>query len=65
MAYSVANYLPREGDYEMHPVRACMCVCISVSRRFLQNCYSYRFFGKLIVPMNFYALEKIFLVLWT
>ena len=33
-----------EGDYEIHPVRACVRACVSVSRRFLQNCYSYRFF---------------------
>ena len=40
--------LAREGDYEMMPVRACVRVCmhacVSVSRRFLQNYYSYRFF---------------------
>ena len=35
--------LARDGDYKMHPVRACMHVCVSVSHRFLQNCYSYRF----------------------
>ena len=32
--------LAREGDYEMMSVRA----CVSLSRRFLQNYYSYRFF---------------------
>ena len=32
--------LAREGDYEMMPV----CACVRVSRRFLQNYYSYRFF---------------------
>ena len=48
----------REGDYEMMPV--CVCVCVSVSHRFLQNYYSYRFFCKLIVPMNFHTLEIFF-----
>ena len=48
--------LAREGDYEMMPVRA----CVSVSHRFLQNYYSYRFFCKLITPMNFHALENLF-----
>ena len=48
--------LAREGDYKMHPLR----VYVSVSCRFLQNCYSYRFFCKLIVLMNFHALEKNF-----
>ena len=32
--------LAREGDYDMMPV----CPCVSVSRRFLKNYYSYRFF---------------------
>ena len=40
--------LAREGDYEMMSVCACVSgcvrVCVSYSRRFLQNCYSYRFF---------------------
>ena len=44
--------LAREGDYEMINV----CACVSVSRRFLQNYYSYRFFVN--VPMNFHALEN-------
>ena len=52
--------LAREGDYKMHPVRAWMRACVRVSRRFLQNCYSYRFFCKLIVLMNFHVLEHFF-----
>ena len=48
--------LAREGDYEMHHV----CACVSVSHRFLQNYYSYRFFCQLIVLMNFHVLEFVF-----
>ena len=52
--------LAREGDYEMMPACAWVRACVSVSRRFLQNYYSYRFFCKLIVSMNFHTLEKFF-----
>ena len=37
-------------------VRVCVRACISVSRIFLQNYYSYRFFCKLFVLMNFHAV---------
>ena len=50
--------LAREGDYKMPPMCVCVWVRVHVSCRFLQNYCSYRFFCKLIVPMNFHALEN-------
>ena len=47
----------REGDYEMMPVCACMRVLVmQISPKLLQL----QIFCKLIVPMNFHALENFF-----
>ena len=49
--------LAREGDYEMHPVRACVRKCVSqIYPKLLQL----QIFCKLIVLMNFHALENFF-----
>ena len=46
--------LAREGDYKMHLVRACMRCVTQISPKLLQL----QIFCKLIVPMNFHALEN-------
>ena len=53
--------LAREGDYEIMPVCACVRVCMcwlvtQISPKLLQL----QIFCKLIVPMNFHALENFF-----
>ena len=49
--------LAREGDYEMMSVCACVCALVTqISPKLLQL----QIFCKLIVPMNFHALENFF-----
>ena len=53
--------LAREGDYEMMSVCACVRACVrwlvtQISPKLLQL----QIFCKLIVPMNFHALENFF-----
>ena len=50
--------LAREGDYEMMPV--CACVCALVSHADFSKTTTAQIFCKLIVPMNFHALENFF-----
>ena len=50
--------LAREGDYKMHPVRACVCALgvMQISPKLLQLQIS----CKLVVLMNIHALEIFF-----
>ena len=53
--------LAREGDYKTPPVCSCVRACVralvtQISPKLLQL----QIFCKLIVPMNFHALEKFF-----
>ena len=49
--------LAREGDYEMMPVRVCVRALVTqIPPKLLQL----QIFCKLIVPMNFHALENFF-----
>ena len=55
----------REGDYEMMPVCSCVRACVRVCVRALVTQISpkllqLQIFCKLIVPMNFHALENFF-----
>ena len=50
--------LAREGDNEMMPV--CACVRVLVSHADFSKTIQLQIFCKLIVPMNFHALENIF-----
>ena len=49
----------REGDYEMVPVCACVRACISVTQ-ISPKLLQVQIFCKLIVLMNFHALENYF-----
>ena len=53
--------LAREGDYEMMPVCACMRACVrALVTQIPPKLLQLQIFCKLIVPMNFHALENFF-----